>query len=97
MPTSSAPSGGRPSEPRTPPIRFCRDKSTDLDSWDYIPFSGGPRICIGQQFALTQMSYLVARVFQEFRGVEARDELPMVQKLSTTISLLNGCWVSLKA
>ena len=24
-------------------------------SWNYIPFNGGPRICIGQQFALTQM------------------------------------------
>jgi cytochrome P450 len=25
--------------------------------WTYIPFNGGPRICIGQQYALTQMAY----------------------------------------
>lgn len=24
-------------------------------TWNYIPFNKGPRICIGQQFALTQM------------------------------------------
>lgn len=23
--------------------------------WTYIPFNGGPRICVGQQFALTEM------------------------------------------
>jgi cytochrome P450 len=63
--------------------------------WEYIPFSGGPRICIGQQFAWTMMSYLVARVFQTFRTIEARDDREMTIKLGVTISLPNGCWVSL--
>lgn len=30
-------------------------------SWQYIPFNGGPRICVGQQFALTEMQYFLAR------------------------------------
>ncbi|GJN69283.1 hypothetical protein PLIIFM63780_000528 [Purpureocillium lilacinum] len=64
-------------------------------SWEYVPFSGGPRICIGQQFALTMMSYLTARFFQVFESIEAADDAPMVQQASTTISLVNGCWVKL--
>ncbi|KAM0242594.1 hypothetical protein ACHAPO_001016 [Fusarium lateritium] len=39
---------------------------------DYIPFNAGPRICIGQQFALTEMSYVLCRLFQKFERVESR-------------------------
>lgn len=41
-------------------------------SWTYIPFNGGPRICIGQQFALTEMGYTLVRLFQRFETVENR-------------------------
>ncbi|OAA53167.1 cytochrome P450 monooxygenase CYP52X1 [Cordyceps fumosorosea ARSEF 2679] len=34
--------------------------------WDYLPFNGGPRICIGQQFALTEIAYIVVRMLQRF-------------------------------
>ncbi|KAF2088644.1 cytochrome P450 [Saccharata proteae CBS 121410] len=42
--------------------------------WTYIPFNGGPRICIGQQFALTEMAYTVVRLLQRFERVEGRGE-----------------------
>ncbi|KAM3413724.1 hypothetical protein BST61_g10412 [Cercospora zeina] len=41
-------------------------------SWSYIPFNGGPRICIGQQFALTELAYTVVRILQSFEKVESR-------------------------
>jgi len=37
-----------------------------------VPFNGGPRICIGQQFALTEMGYTIVRILQQFSGVEDR-------------------------
>ena len=40
--------------------------------WQYIPFNGGPRICIGQQFALTEMGYTIVRLLQKFEVLENR-------------------------
>ncbi|KAF2630174.1 cytochrome P450 52A12 [Macroventuria anomochaeta] len=37
--------------------------------WEYLPFNGGPRICIGQQFALTEAGYVLVRLAQRFEEV----------------------------
>ena len=42
------------------------------NSWTYIPFNGSPRMCIGQQFALTEMGYTLVRIFQRYARVERR-------------------------
>ena len=44
--------------------------------WTYIPFNGGPRICLGQNFALTEIAYATARMCQNFSSVEERSGLP---------------------
>ncbi|KAJ8605074.1 hypothetical protein MRB53_041547 [Persea americana] len=51
------------------PERFAGRKS----GWEYLPFNGGPRICIGQQFALTEASYVLVRLLQRF------DQIAVVQ------------------
>ena len=42
------------------------------EPWTYIPFNGGPRICLGQNFALTEIAYVTARMCQYFERVEER-------------------------
>ncbi|CAI7646995.1 unnamed protein product [Penicillium glandicola] len=39
-------------------------------TWEYIPFNGGPRTCIGQQFALMRSSYVLVRLLQKFDKIE---------------------------
>lgn len=55
------------------PELFSPDRWADWQPkpWQYIPFNGGPRICIGQQFALTEMAYVLTRIFQRFERVES--------------------------
>jgi cytochrome P450 len=40
--------------------------------WEYLPFNGGPRICLGQQFALTEVGYVLTRLIQKFDRIELR-------------------------
>ncbi|KAJ6441741.1 ubiquitin interaction domain-containing protein [Purpureocillium lavendulum] len=42
--------------------------------WTYLPFSGGPRICVGQNFALTEMAYCLVRLAQRFERIEYRGD-----------------------
>ncbi|RDA84275.1 hypothetical protein CP532_3345 [Ophiocordyceps camponoti-leonardi (nom. inval.)] len=42
--------------------------------WGFLPFSGGPRVCMGQQLALTEIQYVVARMAQTFETIEGQGE-----------------------
>jgi cytochrome P450 len=62
--------------------------------WAYIPFSGGPRVCIGQNFALTETMYVVVRLVQHFE-IERKDFEEWKEKFSITCTGLGGCKVGL--
>lgn len=63
--------------------------------WGYLPFNGGPRICVGQQFALTEAGYTIVRLMQTFDSIEARDDRPWNEGLQLTMSVGNGVKVAL--
>lgn len=62
--------------------------------WAYLPFSGGPRICIGQNFALTECMFVLVRLLQRY-DIDKRDDEPWREKLGITCVGLGGCKVGL--
>ncbi|KAL3422064.1 N-alkane-inducible cytochrome P450 [Phlyctema vagabunda] len=72
------------------------DSPTLRPGWGYLPFNGGPRICVGQQYALTEASYTIVRIVQEFGEIEERDEgRPWTEQLSLTLCVKDGVNVGL--
>ena len=54
---------------RFDPDRFGASESADRDRWQFIPFSAGPRSCIGSHFAMLEATLALATII---RGVEIR-------------------------
>lgn len=54
---------------RFDPDRFSPQNFKTVDRWQYLPFGGGPRSCIGDHFAMLQVTLALATVI---RGVEIR-------------------------
>ena len=58
-----------PDPDRFDPERFApgaAGESTQRHSYAYLPFGGGPRLCIGNQFALMEMQILLAMLARTF-------------------------------
>ncbi|RAK90517.1 cytochrome P450 [Aspergillus costaricaensis CBS 115574] len=45
-------------------------------AWDFVPFNGGPRACLGQQFAIILISQQVFRLVQHLDSVESAQPGP---------------------
>lgn len=66
--------------------------------WEYLPFNGGPRICIGQQFALTEAGYVAVRMLQRFDQIDGSTLNPKLRhNLTLTTCPADGVQVRLHA
>jgi cytochrome P450 len=67
--------------------------------WAYFPFSGGPRQCLGEDFALMEVSYTVVRLLQTslLIALPAGEKIEPVgterQRLTLVLSSADGCRV----
>ena len=72
------------------------DRMMKVGHWTFLPFGGGPRVCIGMQLALTEVGYAIGRMVERYQLVECRDPVwDFVEDWKLTTVSRNGAKVRL--
>ena len=78
------------------------EANTTNSKWGYLPFNGGPRICLGREFSLTEAAYTITCLIQKFPRMrlppEEKVEVIGAEKQATALvlSIKNGCKIQLQ-
>ncbi|KAK2597810.1 hypothetical protein N8I77_012572 [Diaporthe amygdali] len=80
------------------PERWETGELSDI-GWAYFPFNGGPRQCLGEDFALMEVSYTLVRLLQAFPTIKLPEGETIEpvgaerQRLTLVLSSADGCQV----
>ncbi len=59
------------------PDRFSPENAAGRDRWQYLPFGGGPRSCIGDHFAMMEAVLALATLVRRFQFHSQNESFPL--------------------
>lgn len=62
---------------RFDPDRFGPEHANSRDRWQYVPFGGGPRSCIGDHFAMLEATLALATIVRRVEIESLSDDFPL--------------------
>ncbi|MDQ3052073.1 MAG: cytochrome P450 [Bacteroidota bacterium] len=77
------------------PERFLPDEIKKRPRNSYLPFGAGPRMCIGNNFAMMEMQLVISMLLQKFRFTPANNQ-PVIPEPLITLRPLGGVWLKLQ-
>ncbi|RZC72864.1 hypothetical protein C5167_048346 [Papaver somniferum] len=78
------------------PERWIKNGKSVVESqFKFLAFNGGPRLCVGKQFAYIQMKMVAASILLRY-SVKVVEGQTVVPKVKTTLYMKNGLLVNFK-
>ena len=79
---------------RFDPERFAPENEGHIPRYAYLPFGGGPRICIGNSFAMMEARLALITILQQWKVALAPNQKVRAEQLFTTRPKGGKLWVN---